>query len=314
MNYKLNPMWWIYKFVEKNHIPKACLPNPIRIKLAKYIFENVNNRKLDLKSPKRFSEKIVWYMLYYDNLELQNIICKIKFKDYVKRKLGDGYTAKLYGSWKSVEEIDWDSLPQTFVLKSNCNSFGRGIMFIDGKNNFDFDELKDELKTWFVNKGLYSFDRGYYNIEPQIMAEEMLGIARNQPVDYKFFCFDGEPKYCYSAFEHFDNGKAQSSKIAFYDSNWNVLPVKYKSSECVPVEKPKHFELMKEMAAKLSNGLPFVRVDFYETKDKPLVGEMTFYSGGMANGFTPDSFDFEMGSKFNLPNKTKFKRMKKVPR
>ena len=137
------------------------------------------------------------------------------------------------------------------------------------------------------------------------MAEELLGEIKEQPVDYKIFCFDGVPTYSYSAFEHFDNGVAQSSKIAMYDMDWNVLPVIYKSSQCIPVEKPPHFEKMKEIAAKLSKDIPFVRVDFYDTDDRLLIGEMTFYSGDMANKFTPDVFDFEMGKHFQLPKKSK---------
>lgn len=306
---KLRPIWWIYKYVEKKHIPKAILPNFLRVKLSKYIYENIHNRKLDLNNPKRFSEKIVWYMLFYDNKDFKNILCKAEFKDYVKDKIGEGYTAKLYGAWTNVDDIDWESLPESFVLKSNCNSFGRCIKFIDNKNEIDFEKLKDEIRPWISNVGLYSFARGYYEVVPKIMAEEMLGEARNQPIDYKFFCFNGVPTYCYSAFEHFDNGVAQSSKIAFYDSEWNALPVKYKKSQCIPVDKPIHFDEMKEVAKTLSKDFPFVRVDFYDSNEKFYVGELTFYSGSMSNSYTPDSFDYEMGSFFELPPKQRFRKM-----
>lgn len=311
MKNKLNPIWWLYRIVEKNKIPKAFLSNFEREALIKFIFKFNNGRKLELKNPKRFSEKIIWYMLYYKNENLSNMICKVNVKEYVKDKIGDGHTAKLYGAWNDVNKIDWESLPQSFVLKSNCNSFGRCIKFIDNKDEIDFEELKKEVGSWIFNPGLYSFSRGYYDIEPLLMAEEILGRARSQPIDYKIFCFNGVPTYCYSAFEHFDNGKAQSSKIAFYDMEWNQLPVQYKESECVPVEKPKHLDEMVEYAKKLSEGLPFVRVDFYDT-DKVYVGELTFYSGSMNNKFTPDSFDFEMGEHFVLPKKNKLHRKIKL--
>lgn len=275
--------------------------------MVEFQFELINKRKPDLINPKRFSDKIAWYELFYGNKNFKNYVCKVEFKKFVKQTVGDGYTAKLYGAWKNVEDIDWNSLPKTFVLKSNCSSFGRNIRFIEDKEKVDFEELKEELKQWldFRNTTVNSFGRAYYSVTPKIMAEELLGEIKEQPIDYKFFCFDGVPTYAYSAFEHFDNGVAQSSKIAFYDMSWNTLPVFYKKSPCAPVEKPKHFEEMKEIAAKLSKNIPFVRVDFYDTEEKPLVGEMTFYSGGFTNKFTPDAFDFEMGKHFVLPKKSK---------
>lgn len=311
MKDKLRPIWWLNYLVVKGVIPIMTLSNFEREKLISYLYNGINGRKIDLQNPKRFSEKIVWYMNYYDNDDFESMLCKVAFKDFVKNRIGDGHTAKLYGAWERVEDIDWDSLPDSFVLKSNCNSFGRCIKFIDNKDEIDFEELKKEIKTWlnYKNTGLHSYARGYYHVTPKIMAEEILGEARYQPTDYKIFCFNGVPTYAYSAFEHFSNGKAQSSKIAFYDMDWNALPVKYKKSEFATVEKPKHFDEMKKAAEILSQGLPFVRVDFYDTDEKYYVGELTFYSGSMSNSFTPDSFDFEMGEKFVLPEKQKAHRI-----
>lgn len=311
MKDKMRLVFWLNKYVENNSIPKASLSDCLRKRLASYTFEKVSNRKINLNDPKRFSEKIVWYMLFYDNPILSEIICKVSFKDYVKNKIGSGHTAELYGAWEDVTQIDWENLPKSFILKSNCSSFGRCIKFVDNKEEVDFDRIKPEINSWLRNMGLYSYGRGYYKITPKIFAEEIIGDVRQQPVDYKFFCFDGKPAYCYSAFEHFSNGKPQSSKIAFYDMEWNQLPVRYKTSEVVSVAKPKHFAEMKKAAEVLSEGFPFVRVDFYDTEDKFYVGELTFYSGSMFNSFTPDAFDFELGSKFVLPPKQKFKRIKR---
>ena len=298
---------WFFEVVETKKIPKFMLSNFEREFLVKYVSENFFNRELNIKNPERFSDKIVWYEMYYNNKELKNIICKVAFKDFVKERIGEGYTARLYGAWDNVEDISWDYLPKSFVLKSSCSSFGKNILFIDDKDSVSFEEIKKKVKPWLDcrNTAMNSYGQAYYYVTPKIMAEEYVGEIKNQPVDYKIFCFDGVPTYCYSAFEHFDNGVAQSSKIAFYDLEWNVLPVRYKKSQCIPVEKPKHFEEMKEIAAKLSKGIPFVRVDFYDTDDRLLLGEMTLYSGGLTNKFTPDAFDFEMGRHFVLPKKKK---------
>lgn len=295
------------EFVCKSGMPRMSLSSSNKQKIVEYEFEIINKRKVNLNNPERFSDKIVWYKLFYKNKDFEKYVCKAKFKDFVRQTVGEGYTAKLYGAWDSVDKIDWNSLPKTFVLKSNCSSFGNNILFIEDKEKEDFEQLKEKMRSWldFRNTAINSFSRAYYSVKPKIMAEELLGEIRKQPVDYKIFCFNGVPTYFYSAFEHFDNGIAQSSKIAFYDMNWNMLPVIYKKSQCIPVDKPKHFEEMKEIAAKLSKNIPFVRVDFYDTDDRLLIGEMTFYSGDMANKFTPDAFDFEMGKKFVLPKKAK---------
>lgn len=275
--------------------------------IVEYEFELINRRKANLINPKRFSDKIVWYKLFYKNKDFEKYVCKVKLKDFIDDVVGHGYTARLYGAWENVDDIDWDALPKSFVLKSNCSSFGNNIIFVEDKNKEDFEKIKEKVRPWldFRNTAINSFSRAYYYVKPMIMAEELLGVIRKQPVDYKIFCFNGVPAYSYSAFEHFDNGKAKSSKIAFYDMEWNMLPVMYKKSQCIPVEKPKHFEEMKKIASQLSKNIPFVRIDFYDTDDRLLVGEMTFYSGDMANKFTPDAFDFEIGKKFVLPKKSK---------
>lgn len=297
----------IEEFVWKYGLQRMMLPSKKKQEIVEYQFEIKNNRKVDLDNPKRFSDKIIWYKLFYKNNDFEKYVCKVKFKDFVKETIGDGYTAKLYGAWTNVDDIDWDSLPKSFVLKSNCSSFGNNILFVENKDEENIEELKEKVRPWldFKNTAINSYSRAYYYVTPKIMAEELLGEIKEQPVDYKIFCFDGVPTYSYSAFEHFDNGVAQSSKIAMYDMDWNVLPVIYKSSQCIPVKKPPHFEKMKEIAAKLSKDIPFVRVDFYDTDDRLLIGEMTFYSGDMANKFTPDVFDFEMGKHFQLPKKSK---------
>lgn len=303
---------WLYDATTNGPIPKMVLSNRTREKLLQYHYARSHDGKeLNLKNPQTFTEKIAWYKIFYDNKNFEKYLCKIKFKDFVKEKLGEGHTAKLYGAWTNVDDIDWDSLPKSFVLKSNCSSFGRNIIFVEDKDKLDKEKAKKDMVRWldYRVEAVNSFSRGYYYVTPQIFAEELIGEIREQPVDYKMFCFDGVPTYCYSAFDHFDNGIAQSSKIAIYDMDWNVLPVLYKRSQCVPVEKPKHFEEMKKAAEILSAEFPFVRVDFYDLEDRIYIGELTFYSGGLDCCFTPEQFNYEMGKHFVLPKKSKTHRI-----
>lgn len=292
-----------YNYVNEKKMPWMLLTSKTKLEIVKAGLR----AGLNIECPEKFSEKVAWYTLYYKNNNFKDFVDKERLKYIVKENVGEDYYAALYGSWKYVDDVDWNSLPKTFVLKSNCSSFGENILFIDDKYKYDYDEIKEIIRPWldFRNTAVNSLARAYYSVTPKIIAEELIGEFNHQPIDYKLFCFDGIPTYSYSAFEHFENGKVQSSKIAFYDMEWNVLPVMYKKSQCVPVEKPKHFEEMKKIATKLSQGLPFVRVDFYDTEEKPLVGEMTFYSGGFSNKFTPEAFDFEMGKHFVLPKKSK---------
>lgn len=211
-----------------------------------------------------------------------------------------GYTISLYGAWTNVRDFRkaYDSLPEKFCLKSTLQSDGRYIKIVE-KSKTNIDSLLLEVREWLKPKNLLinSFCSAYYKAKPRILAEEYMESVKNQLYDYKIFCFDGEPYCIYAAKEHFQD---ENYPVSFYDLKWNHLDVKYGSHRNDSVAKPIHFEEMKQISSKLSQGFPFIRVDFFDTADKLYVAELTFYPGGGLTPYYPVEFDDMLGSMLNL--------------
>lgn len=227
----------------------------------------------------------------------------MRFKEYIKEKLGEGYTIPMYGAWDNVcsLEEEWNkkegALPEQFVLKANLQSDDNGIKFIHEKNKVAFDSIKHEMESWLEIKNtlMNSCDRRFYMSQPMILAEKFMTDGTDRLTDYKFFCFNGKPYCVYVDFEH---------SILFYDMDWNKLDVKYGHYQNDGEMKcPKTFCEMKNIAEKLSEGFPFVRVDLYSIDDKVYAGEMTFNPGGGFTPYYPVSFNEKLGEMFKLPIK-----------
>ena len=273
-----------------------------RVEVLSSMFKRHMGVDLDLSNVTTFNEKIQWLKLYYDHPELSKIVCKYHFKKYIEGKVGKGYTVPLYGAWTDERQIDFDRLPNRFVLKSNCSSAGNFIKVIKDKSKIDINQLRKELKNWLDPNKLmiYSYCRAYWKVRPMIIAEEYVEQLDGQVYDYKFFCFNGEPKFAYVATDHFEG---QISKISVYDLNWNRLDVRYGEHPWNDVPAPKNLNKMYELAKKVSKEFPFVRVDFFEIGDKVYFSELTFYPGGGFNKINPPSVDEEWGSYIRLPDK-----------
>lgn len=258
-------------------------------------------RYLNLKNPKRFTEKLQVYKLKYRNPVLGKCVDKYKVREYVAEKGLSDIMPTLYGVYRNGSEIDFDSLPNQFVIKTNNGGDGDNVILCFDKNKADLEayrsKMDEGIKLKRINPGKeWAYDR----IEtPCIIAEELL-VDRNHPErginDYKFFCFDGEP-YVISL----DSNRFIDHKRNFYDMKWNMLAVntdKQMSKSKEP--EPAHFERMKDIARKLSKGFPFVRVDLYNVNGKIYFSELTFYPWSGFMPCDPDSFDFELGNKFNM--------------
>lgn len=259
--------------------------------------------RMDINNPKTFTEKIQWYKLFYKgDINLERLVDKYLFKQYIREKLGDGYTIPLIGAWESVKDFkrDWDKLPEEFCLKSTVQSDGIFIKFVHNKSSIDFKDLSKEVRRWLLPKNtlLNSYCRAYYNAVPRLIAEEYMENVSNQLYDYKFFCFDGQPYVIYAAMEHFDS---EDYPITFYDLDWNETGVRYGHHRIKDLPRPKHLDEMIEISRKLSKGFPFIRVDFFDTEDKLYVAELTMYPGGGYVKYEPESFNEKMGQMFKLP-------------
>ena len=256
----------------------------------------------DLKNPKSFNEKINWIKLNYYNPTETRCIDKYEFKGYIKEKLGDGYTVPLLGVYNSVDEIDFNKLPDQFVLKTNNAGGGEyGILIVKDKKTLDIDKTKyifnDWLQNW-MNCYYYTLDFGYKNIKPKIISEQYIEQIDGQVYDYKFHCFHGEPKVVLAIK---DRKPGKKYKFAFYDMNWSKLNVDRGNKDLVTdMKKPKNFDKMLEISKILSKDFPFVRVDFYEVDDKIYVGELTFAPKSGFGKFEPVDFDYQLGEYLDL--------------
>ncbi len=270
------------------------------IKQQKYIWLG-GKSLLNLDKPKTFAEKILWLCdnVYDKDPRIVEISDKYTFKDYVRKQLGEGFTTTLLGVYNSAKEVDFDKLPKKFVLKSTWGGEGKQVMVVKDKSKLDIAACRATMSLWLLpwaDAYYPSFNNTFKDIKPCIIAEELIETEHDQLDDYKFFCFHGVPMYLYATRE-----KSSRYIITMYDMDWKRQNVQYCTYNPGDIEKPKFFNEMKELAAKLSAPFPFVRVDFYETSSKIYLGEMTFTSHGGYATFDPPEWDEKLGALIKLP-------------
>lgn len=267
----------------------------------KCAYKDALGKKLNLKNPQTFNEKLQWLKLYNRKPEYTIMVDKYLVREYIAKTIGEEYLIPLLGAWDSPEEIDFDALPDQFVLKCNHNS-GLGMCICKDKSTLDIEKVKQELaKGLAENYYLSHREWPYKDVPRKIIAEKyMVDESGTELKDYKFFCFDGEVKALFIAKDRMKAG--EETKFDFFDENFNHLPFTngHPSSE-PPYYKPENFEKMKELAGVLSKGIPQVRVDFYNINGKIYFGELTFshWSGMVA--FEPEEWDYKFGEWINLP-------------
>ena len=270
--------------------------------MSKLHFKIVLKEKLDLKNPRTFNEKLQWLKLYYYPQNDLAVKCadKYRVREYIKDKEYENTLVPLLGAWDNVEDIDWDSLPNKFVLK--CNHGCAYNIVCNDKTEFDRIKAKKQLNTWLKEDfGAFNIEPHYSNIKKhKITCEEFLG---DNLVDYKFFCFNGKPEYLYVLADRKVGDKAGLGvfKADTYEK-LNVVRCDEKPLERV-VEKPQVYDKMYEIAQILSRPFPESRIDLYCIDNKVYFGEITFFDGSGYMKFDPDEFDFTMGDKFILPER-----------
>lgn len=262
----------------------------------------------DLRNPKDLNEKVLYLKLFSDTSKWTKLADKYKVREYVKEcGLGD-YLIPLWGMWTSVNDIDFDALPKSFIFKAN-NGVGKNeYLIVEDKDTLDKEKAKRFLDKLLHVKhvGALSAEPHYKNIPPCIIAEELLPSVEGEksPVDYKIFCFNGQPQYIRT----YSNRDKDGADVSTYDIDWNSLPAvdqaeaRYHAGKQMP--KPMNLEDMICVATKLSKPFPFVRVDLYNINGKIYFGEMTFTPlGGMMSSMTPEALK-KMGDMvdLNYPN------------
>ena len=260
------------------------------------------HRKLNLKNPRRYTEKIQYYKLYYRNEKMPICVDKYRVREYLESKGLSNILVKLYGVYEKVEDIPFETLPNKFVLKTS-NGSGTNIICRD-KNKLSKEKILANVNK-FLKQSSASAGRewAYAMGVPKVIIEELLEDHNSLDGaiwDYKYLCFNGKPEYVVLDIDRFTNHKRN-----IYDVEWIDQHV-ISDHPCIDdrtFEKPKNYERMVEIATKLSEDFPAVRVDLYNINGRIYFGELTFFPWSGYVQFNPDSFDFEMGKKFRLPDK-----------
>lgn len=265
-------------------------------------------RKLNLKNPQRYTEKLQWYKLNYKNPLMIQCVDKYDVRAYVESKGLGHILNECYGVFDRVEDIDFDALPNQFVLKDTLGGGGNSVILVKDKSQMDLEAVKVQLRKWVnenhrVRSGgrewpYYSGKKHRIIIEKYIPSDATAGGL----IDYKFFCFDGKVEYIYVIA---DRTIGTSAGFGICDSDFHLLP--YERADERPltrvIEKPVNFTEMTTAAQLLAEGFPHARIDFYNPDNHILFGEITFFDGSGYMTFKPDEFDFEMGSTFLFSEK-----------
>lgn len=260
-------------------------------------------KKLNLKNPQTFNEKLQWLKLYNRMPEYTMMVDKYAVKEHVSGIIGSQYVIPTLGVWDSPKEIDWDILPEQFVLKTTHGGGNAGVVICKRNKTFDKQKAVNRLKKSLkqdISTSLREWP--YRNVKRRIIAEQYLEDSSNPGdlPDYKFFCFDGEVKALFVGTER----STGDVKFDYYDADFNHLDlIQHHPMSGRNLPKPTNFNLMKELASKLSRGIPHVRIDLYEANGKVYFGEMTFFHHGGVVPFHPEKWDYEFGSWIKLPSK-----------
>ena len=283
ISYIVEPKKIILYLMNKNYL--SFIPDETFLKMK---YKLMMGTKLDLENPKTFNEKLQWLKLHDRNPEYTKMVDKYEAKEYVANIIGKEYIIPTLGVWDKFDDIDFDALPNEFVLKPTHTS---GNVFIcKDKSKIDYKKLKKQVNKW-LKRDYYRIHREwpYKNVKPRIIAEKYMEDQTGELVDYKVYAFNGKCDYVMTCV---DRAKGET-KFLYYDRNWNLKKefsfdgLKY--GQTINVPRPKNLDKMFSFAEILSKDIPFVRVDFYEANGNLYFGELTFFpSAGFDNTRTKE--------------------------
>jgi len=260
-----------------------------------WFYERAMNKKLNLDNPTTFNEKLQWLKLYDRKDIYTKMVDKYEAKDYVASIIGKEYIIPTLGVYNSFDEIEFDKLPNQFVIK--CTHDSGGLVIVKDKNKLDINKARNKINESLKNNYYYAGrEWPYKNVKPRIIIEKYM---QDNLVDYKLFCFNGICKYILVC----SNRKAHNKNTDFYDTNWNLAPFnrEFSTHNVNGFVRPLELEEMISIAKKLSNNIPFVRVDLYIIEGKVYFGELTFYPSSGFEGFKPPEWDEKLGDLIHLP-------------
>ena len=251
---------------------------------------------LNLDNPMTYNEKLQWLKLYDRKPEYIKMVDKYEAKKYVSNIIGEEFIIPTLAVYDTVDAIDFENLPDQFVLK--CTHDSGGVVICEDKKNFDIDSAITKLRKRYNNNWfLFYREWPYKNIKPRVIAEQYITTKNNDLRDYKFYCFNGVVKAIMVAEGRF----SESKSFSYFDHSWNKLDFTWGAPKpkSYPA-KPTHFSEMLEIAAELSKDIPHVRVDLYNVDGKIYFGELTFYDGSGMQAFEPRQWDYKFGDYIDL--------------
>lgn len=265
--------------------------------MSKFYYRIVLKKKLNLDNPQTFNEKLQWLKLYYYPENPLVVKCSDKYavREYISEEGYKDLLVPLLEEWNRADEIDWDKLPEKFVLK--CNHGCAYNIVCDSKSNLDKENTRKQLNAWLKEDfGAFNIEIHYSKIRPhKIICEEYLGA---NITDYKFFCFNGEPKFIYVSKDLIHDRQAQ---IGFFNLDGSKMDLKRDDyADVKEIKLPRFFDEMKEVATNLCKDFPFVRVDFFLANDRYYFAELTFTPSACMMPFNPEKYDFEWGKLIDL--------------
>ncbi|MCD9546746.1 glycosyl transferase [Photobacterium carnosum] len=252
--------------------------------------------KINFSNPQTFSEKIQWLKVNNRNLEMSTLVDKYEVREYIKKSIGEEYLVPLVGCYEHFDQIDFDKLPERFVLKTTHGSSQN--LICKNKNNIDKNQAKKNFDKW-LTISLYKIFRewAYKYAKPRIICEEFLGDDENVPTDYKFYCFNGKPKFIQVNVERFTDNHTET----YYDLTWNRMDFYYGVDGFNgEIEKPENFDKMLEIVNLLSKKHKFVRVDLYNLSGKIYFGELTFYPASGLEIMKPEKLESIFGDYIDI--------------
>lgn len=272
-----------------------CIPDK---KYLSALYKLRTGKKLNLKNPKSFNEKLQWLKLYDRDPQYTNMVDKYAVKEIVSDKIGNEYVIPTLGVWNRFEEIDFDALPDRFVLK--CTHDSGGLVICRNKSDLDVSAIKEKIeKSLGRNYFWHGREWPYKDVKPRIIAEEYMEQHGSEclPV-YKIMTFGGRAEII----QTIQNDKTKDESIDYFDRDWNLLELRqnYPNSK-KPLPRPENLSKMIELAELFAEGFKFLRVDFYEINGRVYFSEFTFYSDSGTAIFTPEKWDYILGDKIKLP-------------
>lgn len=268
----------------------------------KLVYRERLGKKLNLKNPQTFNEKIQWLKLYDRKDVYTTMVDKYEVKNYVANIIGEEYIIPTLGVYEKFEDIDFDKLPNQFVLKCTHDSGGNYIC--KDKSKMDIDTVRDKInKSLKTNYYLHGREWPYKNVKPRIIAEKYMEDGnRIVPEDYKIYCMNGKPKYIVVFHNRYNDDKELSETV--YDTNWKKQNFSFDEHFAISdiVEpKPNCLDELLGLTEKLAKGHPQLRVDFYIINGKVYFGEITFYTAGGFQPMIPREMDEIVGKLIDLP-------------